>query len=314
MENRAHALAAGVFVLVLAVTLVGGAFWLGGGATTQGVPYDLITQDSVAGLSTGAPVRLRGVDVGQVQSVGFDPSDPRRVRVRVLVDPKVRVMEGTHGTISYLALSGSAYIELDYPDTASRTLRTSADAPARIPMRASGLAQLTDAGEELVESARQTLHNVDAVLTPETARNVAQLVAHLNEASKEVMILTRDIQPAARHIDTVVTNLNDLLQSTRTTVRNVDSLIAGASARGGALDAVRESALSTGEAARDIDRALIYETLPRVDVLAERLSRTSDSLTQLLQQVRNQPQSFIFGLPRPSPGPGEPGFQRTGSK
>ncbi len=313
MENRAHAIAAGVFVLVLALTLVGGAFWLGG-ASTRGVPYDLITQASVAGLSTGAPVRLRGVEVGQVQSIGFDPSDPRRVRVRALVDPKAQIMEGAHGTISYLALSGSAYVELDYPDTASRILRTSVDAPAEIPMRASGLAQLTDAGEELIQEFRQTLHHVDAVLTPETTRNVAQLTAHLNEASKDVTILTRDLQPAARHIDTVVTNLNDLLQSTRTTVRDVDSLIAGASARGGAIDAVRESALSTGQAAHDIDRALVYETLPRIDMLAERLSRTSDSLTQLLQQVHNQPQSFLFGLPRATPGPGEPGFQHTERK
>jgi len=70
MENRAHAIAAGIFVLVLALALVAGAFWIGGG-TIRGVPYDLLTQASVAGLSAGAPVRLRGVEVGQVQSIAF---------------------------------------------------------------------------------------------------------------------------------------------------------------------------------------------------------------------------------------------------
>jgi phospholipid/cholesterol/gamma-HCH transport system substrate-binding protein len=252
--------------------------------------------------------------VGQVQTIGFDPSDPHLVRVRVLVDPKARVMEGTHGTISYVALAGTAYVELDYPNTATRILRTSASTPAELPLRASGLAELTDSGEKLVQAASETLHRIDAVLTPETTQNISHLVAHLNEASEGITVLARDLQPAARHIDGVVGNLNGLLQSTRTAARDIDSLIVGASAPGGALDAVRESALSTGHAAHDIDRALINEALPRIDTLAESLSRTSDSLTQLVQQVQNQPQSLIFGLPRPIPGPGEPGFQYTERK
>jgi phospholipid/cholesterol/gamma-HCH transport system substrate-binding protein len=313
MENRAHAIATGAFVLVLAAGLFVAAFWLGGG-TIRGVPYDLITEASVAGLSTGAPVELRGVEIGDVQSIGFDRSDSHRVRVRVLVDPNVRLMEGTHATISYLGLSGTAYIEIDYPDSASHALATSEATPARIPMRASGLAQLTQAGGELIKTVTGTVQRVNDLLTPETSRNISHLAAHLNEAAVNVNVLTRDLQPAAQHIDTVIADADDLLQSIHSTVGDVDALVLNAGAHGGAIDAVREGALSTSQAARDVDRALVYETLPRIDVLAERLSRASDSLNRVLIQIEARPQSLIFGLPQPSPGPGEPGFQQTARK
>src|SRR5690349_14413695 len=107
MENRAHALAAATFVLVLLGLLLATVFWLGGG-TISGIPYDLVTESSVAGLSAGSPIRLRGVEVGQIESIAFDPDDPRRVRVRGLLDRNVRLLQGTRGRISSLGLSSAA--------------------------------------------------------------------------------------------------------------------------------------------------------------------------------------------------------------
>jgi phospholipid/cholesterol/gamma-HCH transport system substrate-binding protein len=313
MENRAYAVATGAFVILLATLLAASAIWLSG-TRMRGVPYDLITEASVAGLSTGAPIRLRGVEVGQVQEIGFDPLDQRRVRVRALLDSNVRLPEGTRGTISYLGLSGTAYVGLDYPDSASRILHTSAAVPARIPLRASGLSQLTDAADRLVTTFNDTLQRVNGMLTPQTSRNVSQFIAHASEAAAEVTVLTRELQPAARHADRVIGRADELAQAVQSTARDADALILAANSRGGAMDAIRDGALSTGQSARGVERALVVETLPRFDVLAERLSHATDSLDQLLQQVQRQPQSLVFGLPPPTPGPGEPGFRRTVGK
>jgi len=313
MENRAYAIATGVFVLLLAALLAASAIWLSG-TRVHGAPYDLITEASVAGLSTEAPVRLRGVEVGQVQQIGFDPADQRRVRVRVLLDPNVRLPQGTRGSLSYLGLSGTAYVELDYPDSASRTLPTSAAAPARIPLRASDLTQLTDSADRLVKTFNDTLQRVNGLLTPETSRNVVQFIAHANQAAAGVSVLTRELQPAARQADRAIGEAGELVQAVQSTARDADALILAANSRGGAVEALRDGALSTGQAARTVEHALVSETLPRFDVLAERLSRTTDSLDQLLQQIHNQPQSLVFGLPPPTPGPGEPGFGQTARK
>lgn len=313
MENRSFAIATGAFVLILAAALFAAAFWLSGGSA-KGVPYDLITEVSVAGLENGAPVRLRGIEVGQVRSIGFDPADRRHVRVRIFVDPSTQLLEGTHATLSYLGLSSTAFIELDYPDSAARALQTSIANPTRIPLTASGLAELTESGNDLLKTFKGTLLRVNAVLTPQTSRDVAALTAHLNEAAASLALLTQELQPAARRADHAIASADELLQSLRLTAHDADTLLVDLPASGGPLDAVRDGARSTGQAARDLDDALLHETLPRIDLLAERLTRASDSLTETLRQIRSEPRSLIFGSPAPQPGPGEPGFRETAGK
>jgi phospholipid/cholesterol/gamma-HCH transport system substrate-binding protein len=49
-------------------------------------------------------------------------------------------------------------------------------------------------------------------------------------------------------------------------------------------------------------------TLPGLNRLAEKLSRTAESLDHVLEAQSRDPQSLIFGTAPPEPGPGEPGF------
>jgi phospholipid/cholesterol/gamma-HCH transport system substrate-binding protein len=74
------------------------------------------------------------------------------------------------------------------------------------------------------------------------------------------------------------------------------------------LDEVGEGVHETGLAARGVEQALVLDTLPKLNILLSGLSQNSDTLQELLGQIKEQPQSLIFGVqPRP-PGPGESGF------
>jgi phospholipid/cholesterol/gamma-HCH transport system substrate-binding protein len=310
MEPRAFATATGIFVLVLGGLLIAGALWLGS-ATASGVPYDLTTRESVAGLTPGASVRLRGVEIGQVERIGFDPHDPRVVRVRTLLDPRVRLMAGTYATLSSLGLAGTPYVELNYPDSASQTLESSAASPAEIPMHPSGLAELTVSGDQFLHTFTDTLQRVNGVLTPETSQHLKHLLLQIDAAAAQTVQIERDLTPVTHRLDTLLDNANTVITSTHSTIRDADSLIVDTRARIGALDAISEGAHDTGTAALEVQRAVVMETLPRIDALAEQLSRNSDTLDQVLHRIEDQPQSLIFGLPPSSPGPGEPGFHTT---
>jgi phospholipid/cholesterol/gamma-HCH transport system substrate-binding protein len=310
MESRAYALAAGLFVVLLVALLCAAAVWLGG-QRFQGLPYDLITERSVAGLSPGAMVRLRGVEVGRVDSIGFAPEDRRLVRVRIRVDQHVALMVGAYATISAMGLSGSDYVELNYPDDSTHVLVTSSYQPARIPMRPSGLTALTESGDQLLKSFQGTLQRVDAILTPETAQHVSLLLAQLSDTAGQMSKLAHNLEPATRRLDPLVVDVDRAVNSTQATMSDADSLIVQVRARVGALDALRDGARNAGQAILTLQQTLTTQTLPQVEGLTERLSRNSDTLEQLLRQIGDQPQSVIFGLPPATPGPGEPGFQRT---
>ena len=88
MENKAHALAAGAFVLGLIAVLVALVVWFTRDNTVRDT-YELSTRDAVIGLQPQAMVRYRGIAVGKVSSIDFDPKTKGNVRVRIMVDRKV---------------------------------------------------------------------------------------------------------------------------------------------------------------------------------------------------------------------------------
>ena len=83
----------GVFVLVGLFILAMGTFYVTG-AGILGPKYRLITYlPEVEGLETGAPVRLDGVAIGNVQSIGLTPrpQDPAHNITLVLrLDKNIR--------------------------------------------------------------------------------------------------------------------------------------------------------------------------------------------------------------------------------
>ena len=111
MENKAHAIAAGIFVVLLTALVLGLAAWL---TRDTGVrdAYEISTRETVTGLQEQAPVRFRGVDVGKVRRIGFDPKNVGNVLVRLEVDRDAPLTRDTFATLSYQGVTGLAFIQL----------------------------------------------------------------------------------------------------------------------------------------------------------------------------------------------------------
>jgi phospholipid/cholesterol/gamma-HCH transport system substrate-binding protein len=308
MENRAYTLGAGLFVLLLLASLLGVILWFNDRGHPHGVPYDLISSSSVAGLTVGATVSLRGVPIGRVQSIGFDANDSANIRVGIAVDSKFRLRKGSYATLNYRGLSGNAYVELDFPSGEHETLTSSLAAPAQISLRRSAWATLPDTSEQFLTSFTGTLGRVNSILTPGNGQQLSRLLVEFSAAAEQMGGIARDLRPAARRAGTMVTDADEALRSARRTLVDLDTLVADIQTRVGVLDAVGEGAHQTGLAARDLEQALVLNTLPKLNQLLQGLSQNSDSLQELLEQLKQQPQSVLFGVQSPSSGPGERGF------
>src|SRR3982751_4941514 len=141
MENKAHAFAAGAFVLGLVAALVALVIWFTRDNTVRNV-YELSTRDAVSGLQPQAMVRYRGIAVGKVTSIDFDPKVKGNVRVRITVDERVPLTTSTFATLSYQGVTGLAFIALDDKVGSNVMLKPNDDDPPRIPLKPSLLAQL----------------------------------------------------------------------------------------------------------------------------------------------------------------------------
>ena len=76
MENRAHALAAGLFAIMLGAGIVFAIWWF----SDQRVPMRelvLEARGDINGLGEQSRVRYRGMAAGRVRAIGIDPADLR---------------------------------------------------------------------------------------------------------------------------------------------------------------------------------------------------------------------------------------------
>ena len=112
MENQSHALIAGLFLIIFSAAIAVTAKWLSG-ETADHTSYIMISDGSVSGLNPQAAVRFRGVKIGKVEEIGFDPENSRFIRIRIGVDRNVPLTKGVFAQLGYQGVTGLAYIQLD---------------------------------------------------------------------------------------------------------------------------------------------------------------------------------------------------------
>ena len=151
MENRAYALAAGLFTLLLGLAAAGLIWWLG--QNKQDVAYYILEgRDNVTGLNAQAAVRYRGIRAGQVENIDIDAKDRRLILVRISLDARYPLTAGTVAKLNTQGVTGLAYIQLEDDGNDTRPLvgkdgetpRIAAQPdPARYPGRAGGRCRRT---------------------------------------------------------------------------------------------------------------------------------------------------------------------------
>ncbi len=307
MESRSNAIAAGMFVIVLTLALVGTAVWLTS-ENIDRVRYVVVSKLPVAGLHAKAAVRLRGVDVGRVATIGFDAQDPRIILVSIDVDRSVNLTGGTYGQLSYQGVTGFSFIELDDDGSNPQRMVTSLDKPGQIPLRPSLLDQLGISGQSLLLDASVAAKRLGQLLSEENLARISGALRNTESAAGQVATLAADLQPSAKSLRVLETNASVAVERFDLLLGDLRGVTAEFDRHLVALDEVGRGAQAFGTASRTLQTAIVDDTLPRLSGAIDDLSRTSRDLDRVLQEVERRPQSLLFGRSPPAPGPGEPGF------
>lgn len=295
MENRAHAIAAVVFLLVFSLGAVVVYYWL---ANRQDEPlaYEIVTSESVGGLSEQSTVQFKGIVVGHVASIGFDPRDHARVLMRLQLQPKTYVTHATYAVVAMQGLTGGSVLELKLGNGSDAPLGTSDAHPARIPMHASVLDSLMAEAPKVMQDLQDVLGNANKLLDTGNRAHVAASLAQIDAVTRQLAAIETKLPALLAEVQRSVADADRLVRTAQSPVRNATRLEAS-------IDSLARSS-------RQLSERLNRQTAPDFDSLSQSLQRTSDQLDQLLRELKAKPQSLIFGPPTQPPGPGEPGFGR----
>jgi phospholipid/cholesterol/gamma-HCH transport system substrate-binding protein len=323
MENKAHAMAAGIFVALLTALVLGLASWL---TRETGVrdTYEISTRETVTGLQEQAPVRFRGVDVGKVKRIGFDPKATGNVLVRLEIDRDTPLTRDSFATLSYQGVTGLAFIQLsDHGKPAPRLVPNDAN-PPRIPLEPGLLARLEENGEVILEHVKEVTDRVNTLLGDDNQKRIADALENISQAAGSTNQLvhridttvTQRLDPAIAQATVTLRGVQTTVEHFRTTADQVGAAAAqfGQTAQrinapGGPLQRLGEGSDSLAHLVETFSAT----TLPRVNRLAEEGGDTVRTLRRAINELTENPQMLIYGEGRPQPGPGEPGWHVPGS-
>lgn len=312
MENKAHAFWAGAFTIGLLVVIAFAVVFFSADHTVR-VPYDLISRSNVTGLYPDAAVRYRGLDVGKVQSIKFDPSHPGQIRIRVQIDQKAPMTRSTYGALALQGVTGIAFVQLDDNGLDLSPLVSSEKHVAEIPLRPGLLDQLQRRGDSLLRKLDSIASDADQMLNEENRKQIMAAVNSVQQAADNVNAIAQQLEPTTKLLPGAVTDLRKTLQSTNQLVMGLnrpDGPFQTNLNKAGTAAAQAGQALSSIDASiQELSARVGYDTLPRVDSLTEDVRSAMRSVDRAAGTFSTSPNSLLFGgAPQPAPGPGEPGF------
>ena len=311
MENKSHAFWAGLFTVALALA-IGAAAVLFNVDRSVRVPYDLIARTNVTGLYADAAVRYRGLDVGKVQSLKFDRDHPGQIVIRILVDKRAPITHSTFGSLALQGVTGIAFVQLDDTGKDVAPLASSDKNVAQLPLHPGLLDQLQKRGDILLRKLEKVATDVDDILSGDMRNQLLSTAASLQHAADGVTALTQQIAPAAGKLPPTMDQLNRTLASTNQLITSLNRsngpLESNLNKVGTAAQQAGDALTSMNQSLQEISSRVGYDTLPRVNSLADDVRTAARSIDRAADTFSDNPRSVLFGPPKPTPGPGEPGF------
>jgi phospholipid/cholesterol/gamma-HCH transport system substrate-binding protein len=285
-------LIAGLFTIVLLTAAVLIAIWFNRDRVER-VPYELATKLSIPGLNPQAAVRYRGLDVGRVDEISFDPNVPGQILVHISVNPDTPITRSTYGTLGYQGVTGIAYVQLD--DDGSQPVKkpSSKQQVARIEMRPSLLDNLQSKGLAILQQTEELSKRANALLAPENQQKMLAAFDNVSSAATEIAKIPRQLQPT-------LAELPRLTAEARLSLASISKLSNTLQAKGGPIDKFSDAADQIGAMSDKLE----LEVVP----LVHDTRATMRLFDRTLENLNDRPQSLLFGSGTDTPGPGEAGF------
>ncbi|MGZ8191842.1 MAG: MlaD family protein [Methylococcaceae bacterium] len=315
MGKNNHALMTGLFLLVLVAATTVIIFWIGNFQQERN-NYVISTQTSVTGLNPESTVFFRGIAVGKVLSIKFDPNDSGTILVPVEIDKNIVLTKGVYATLQLKGVTGLTQIQLEDAGNIPEPLPIGDNPWSRIPLVQSLTDKLLTSGEDILKKTDHLMIRLSALLSDENEKNISDILGNLKTLTDKLSSLQKSVDVAIATVPALsadaqksLAHFNVLSTDARKTLRNIDSLtndLHNLTKEVKSLSVKANNLVDTSKVAGD---DILKTTLPKVNDLLTELQSTSQQVKRVASLLEANPQALLLGPAQPEPGPGEPGYK-----
>jgi phospholipid/cholesterol/gamma-HCH transport system substrate-binding protein/paraquat-inducible protein B len=272
MSQQAHYFKIGLFVVGATALAVVGIIVLGAGKWFErSTIVETYFYESVQGLEVGAPVRLRGVPVGRVESITLV-----REEYGVIFDPKTDSFPYRGLVLVRMSVRPSVAMHLKDEDEA-RLMQKAVDAGFRFRLASQGITGVLYIESEFLDPERYP--PIQIVWTPRTPY-IPSAPSTITELGADLRSITRKLEQV--DIDKIAKNLDAMITSVTRLVNDVQSEQLGGEIK----QVMGELRGSVQEARRVLGGPELTKALKDASAAMADIRRTASDLSYTTKDVR----------------------------
>src|SRR5262245_8053115 len=271
----------GAFVIVGLLLFGGGLFLIGDRRLLFARQFELSsTSGKITGLRTGTPVRIAGLDAGEVLEIQVParPSQPFRIRMRLREDLRQLVRKDSVPAIQTDGIVGNAFIQIGVGTEAAPIVLPGDTLRGRDPV------ELAD----LIQEGQNTFRTITTQVV-ELRGNVSTAIGSLADMSKTASTLVEDV---GKNVDQLTIAGNAAVRSAQSALNEATALVSDVRAGHGTLgrlvadDSLYERIVAISD---EVEQSMknVREMTDRTRELVASLAAKDGSVQQITVLLRN---------------------------
>jgi phospholipid/cholesterol/gamma-HCH transport system substrate-binding protein len=307
MDTDFNRAAVGAFVIILTTAIIIVSFWIAGGQQLKEyAQYQIFIDQGVEELVEKSPVKFNGVNVGFVDSMELNLSNPQQVRLVLKIETKIPINMGTIGSIRSQGLTGVTYVSLEAQNTVTTPIQKLPNEPYPI-IRSAPSAQgnyytvlkdVTEKIEKVSDNFNKVFSETNQVNLEKIMKNLVVTTDMLNKNTESIDASLKSAQNMLANTEKISTRFPDTFNRLDRTLTNADE----AAIRLKNMGHHANNVMTTSQ--RSIEE-VEYKILPNVNLVMEKLNRIMSNIEQVSDDLRVNPTVLIRGKAASRPGPGE---------
>ena len=208
MKKANLELKVGIFVFMALVALGTLVFKAGDFYLKPGYTIRLIF-NFVSGVDSGSPVRLAGVNVGEIKEVHVvrNAEGATQVEMMAWITNGVFIEEDAEAKINSLGLLGEKYVEIVPGTSGNKTLSNGGTLVGKAPV---ALEKITESGNRLINKIEYTFDNVNEVVAdPKFKMSLKNTFGNAEGVTKNFMEASEDLKDTLKSARIVMARMRD---------------------------------------------------------------------------------------------------------